>query len=651
MKRERRRKKKKKRGSRRVTFSRKAWLSFHGRTHTRVTERERERKHARKKKKKKKKKKKTKKKVRVRACKKKERESQFTILCLQFASSSLKTQTPTQLVHDCEGTKASQERRESTPAAISPIVTSPPPKCIESGDLSKPPDPLPVTSTAHPLSSTAHFQSYPCFPICFTAMLPCELAPEPLVAPSHSRPLGVSWFATTSQIAIILDLLCRPPYRVLLQLFRAGLAPQFETPSPFSHGVYDFVVDMQPSPTPLCITIWWTFAVATPLDNFDDCPNEVTLQSSDLAPYGHRYYDLGALLYLHITLDQPLLLLILLFHPIMPICSILLNFPMMLPTDLDGSSHNNPSGKDKVAIPTFSWVVKLTMGSLSGDPIPRTQPEHHVYPTESKMESKNKSRLPNYHRKCGILPTPFRFTALKVTTVTLQDATHTVVVSDTSCAEGEVGTTSGPNLEPTPLPSKSLQAGKNQFPPVVSDPEADLPIDDEDDMDIFLNLEGDDDPQHSSEFSKKRSLLLLPSVIAVDFPWATLTSQFWYCIMVHGGCLWHTMMTLVGLSLYMSSLWLVLYGLLLVDACDWSMLLVIHGLSIGLVLWRSCFCAHWWEVYSRANAGALLDLRRQPCRRDHRSVMIVLNLRPCCCLYYYYYGHYFVWCTGEWYFQ
>lgn len=40
-------------------------------------------------------------------------------------------------------------------------------------------------------------------------------------------------------------------------------------------------------------------------------------------------------------------------------------------------------------------------------------------------------------------------------------------------------------------------------PPIIPKHDSDLPIDEEDDMDIFLNLEGDDAPQHSSESSKK----------------------------------------------------------------------------------------------------------------------------------------------------
>ncbi|KAJ8446979.1 hypothetical protein Cgig2_006607 [Carnegiea gigantea] len=61
-----------------------------------------------------------------------------------------------------------------------------------------------------------------------------------------------------------------------------------------------------------------------------------------------------------------------------------------LPTDLDGSSHHNPSSKDKETIPTFSWVVKLRMGGLGGHSLPQTRSEHRVYHIESHLESKNK---------------------------------------------------------------------------------------------------------------------------------------------------------------------------------------------------------------------------------------------------------------------
>jgi len=61
-----------------------------------------------------------------------------------------------------------------------------------------------------------------------------------------------------------------------------------------------------------------------------------------------------------------------------------------LPMDLHGSSHHNPSCKDKETIPTFSRAVKLGMGGLSGHSLPRTRSEHHVYHIESHLESKNK---------------------------------------------------------------------------------------------------------------------------------------------------------------------------------------------------------------------------------------------------------------------
>ncbi|KAJ8424323.1 hypothetical protein Cgig2_017530 [Carnegiea gigantea] len=133
-----------------------------------------------------------------------------------------------------------------------------------------------------------------------------------------------------------------------------------------------------------------------------------------------------------------------------------------LPTDLDGSSHHNPSSKDKEAIPTFSRVVKLEMGGLGG------------------LILFLSLRIPNSHRKCGILPTPSHFTAPKVNTVPPPITPPTVVVSDNFCARGDMGMTSGTTLEPTPLPTTSWQARKSQVPPVVSDLETDLPLDDED---------------------------------------------------------------------------------------------------------------------------------------------------------------------------
>jgi len=104
----------------------------------------------------------------------------------------------------------------------------------------------------------------------------------------------------------------------------------------------------------------------------------------------------------------------------------------------------------------------------------------------------------------SILLTPSRFTTPKVNTILPPTTTPTVVVSDMSSAGGDVGTTSEPTFEPTALHKNSWQAKKSQPAPAILHPKADLPIDDEADMDIILNLEGDEDPQHSFESSKKQ---------------------------------------------------------------------------------------------------------------------------------------------------
>ena len=62
--------------------------------------------------------------------------------------------------------------------------------------------------------------------------------------------------------------------------------------------------------------------------------------------------------------------------PTMPICSLSLNFPndrvvyrCQLPIDLDGSTHSDASSKGKAPLQTFSRVVKLGVGGLSGSHI------------------------------------------------------------------------------------------------------------------------------------------------------------------------------------------------------------------------------------------------------------------------------------------
>lgn len=119
------------------------------------------------------------------------------------------------------------------------------------------------------------------------------------------------------------------------------------------------------------------------------------------------------------------------------------------------------------------------------------------------VSPKKRSRIPNSYRKSGMPLTPARFTAPKVNIIPSPTNTPTVAVSDTFSAGGAMGATSGPTFGPTTLHTNSWEAKKSQTPPVLSNPEVDLPIDDEDNMDIFLNPEGDEDPQLSSESSKK----------------------------------------------------------------------------------------------------------------------------------------------------
>jgi len=60
-----------------------------------------------------------------------------------------------------------------------------------------------------------------------------------------------------------------------------------------------------------------------------------------------------------------------------------------LPTDLNGSPINYPSSKSPKAIPTFSKVVKLRVGSVSGGSVSRNRSKCNVYPTSTHLESTN----------------------------------------------------------------------------------------------------------------------------------------------------------------------------------------------------------------------------------------------------------------------
>ncbi|KAJ8424398.1 hypothetical protein Cgig2_006320 [Carnegiea gigantea] len=319
--------------------------------------------------------------------------------------------------------------------------------------IKKPPDPFPVASTVHSQSPTANFQSFQCFPFCFANVPSYVPKTDPVVTPLKPHSLVVLWLATTSK------------------------------------GVYDYALDLPSSPSSLhtsgerdtLIEAWRISADSTPTDNYDDCPNVVTLQIYDLASYGNSRTGMP-----HSPVTAcfvPPLPLLRMFdvppsQPPLPTADSKSSVPLhnanllrssqfphdgplprsQLPTDLNRSSHNNPSEKDKEAIPTFSRAVKLRMGILSGGPVPRTRTERHVYPTSSNLEPSDKvtvspkkqSRLPNAHRKQGILSAPSQFTAPKPLLLWF---------FLTLLLLGELVTDAGHNLDSAHQSSTSLETG------------------------------------------------------------------------------------------------------------------------------------------------------------------------------------------------
>lgn len=81
-----------------------------------------------------------------------------------------------------------------------------------------------------------------------------------------------------------------------------------------------------------------------------------------------------------------------------------------------------------------------------------------------------------------------------------------MVLLDINPGGAEGVTLEGHISEPANRSPASLETNLSKVPPFLPDQDYDMPIDEDDDMDIFLNLEGDDDPQHSSVSSKKRRL-------------------------------------------------------------------------------------------------------------------------------------------------
>lgn len=76
--------------------------------------------------------------------------------------------------------------------------------------------------------------------------------------------------------------------------------------------------------------------------------------------------------------------------------------------------------------------------------------------------------------------------------------TPTVVLSDLNPS----GTATVPlkvhHSDHTTRPSASLETDLSQVPHFSPERDTDLPLDEDDDMDIYLNLDGGEDPRHSS---------------------------------------------------------------------------------------------------------------------------------------------------------
>ncbi|KAJ8436843.1 hypothetical protein Cgig2_026167 [Carnegiea gigantea] len=135
-------------------------------------------------------------------------------------------------------------------------------------------------------------------------------------------------------------------------------------------------------------------------------------------------------------------------------------------------------------------VEKSGATSLQGKTmsVPLPSAGHDNTPVEHWVTvlPKKRSRLPSAHRKCRILPTRSCFSVPKVT----------------------AGETSGPYEGPNSRSehtkhSSGLEEGLSPLPTFLPDQDSDLPIEEDDEMDIFLNLEGENEPQHSLDSSKK----------------------------------------------------------------------------------------------------------------------------------------------------
>ncbi|KAJ8429476.1 hypothetical protein Cgig2_011062 [Carnegiea gigantea] len=342
--------------------------------------------------------------------------------------------------------------------------------------LKKPPDPSPVASTA----PSKRFQR---FPLCFSDSLACNYATDPLDSPS-----------------LILVTPC-----------------SFTTPNR--------------APLPISIIHSCFLHPLLHLRMSDEPPDQT--QSLSTAPNSSSVSSHNANLLSAPQLSND-------GSPSRP----------QLPADLDGSSPNNPSRKGKEAVPTFSRAVKLGVGSISVGSVSRTRTECHVYPATSNLESMHKAtpigpltpdidlptmRLQEVCAICGSTTHALEAcpdSPKNVLEVVVEKFGATTLHPDSVVASPCCGSRSTTPSEswvtvspkkrsrlpsahrkqgiwPTPTPKVTADFMRATTPPWyfrTSIQDYDMPIDEDDDMDIFLNLEGDDGPQHSSDSSKKRCL-------------------------------------------------------------------------------------------------------------------------------------------------
>lgn len=158
---------------------------------------------------------------------------------------------------------------------------------------------------------------------------------------------------------------------------------------------------------------------------------------------------------------------------------------------------DSPSNVFEVVVEKFgATTLKSDSGTFAAASGPQTAPLENWM----TVSPKKRSKLPNAHRKRSILPTPSCFATPKVTTVNVPAPIPTVILSDTSTCGGVSVAKDESFLEQSNL----VEHGLNVAPAFMPEHDPDLAIDNENDMDMFLNLEGGDEPQHSFDSTKKR---------------------------------------------------------------------------------------------------------------------------------------------------